>query len=120
MQVLFCPRCSLLQHAKNVAPGVARCLGYAELDPCESSSHCLIGCLRRRYHLLLAIQMSPLSRDTDAEAWSGEQAAGVGQFIGKAGPGQHPAGPTPLGATVMGHAHFLPLGFDDLMFPDPR
>lgn len=64
--------------------------------------------------------MAPISKDIDTEAWSGEQAAGVGRFTGKVGPGQHPAGPTLLGATVMGYPHFLPLGFDDLMFPDPR
>lgn len=44
----------------------------------------------------------------------------MGQFTGKAGPGQYPAGPAPLGATVMGHPHFLPLGFDDLIVPEPR
>lgn len=63
--------------------------------------------------------LSPIT-DTDTEAWSAEQAADVGQFTQEAGPGQHPAGPTPLGATVIRHPHFLPLGFDDLMFPDPR
>lgn len=64
--------------------------------------------------------MSPISRDIDTEAWSGEQAADVGQFTGKAGPGHYPASPVPLGATVMGPPHFLPLDFDGLMFPDPR